>query len=295
MGFQVLLSLFLFLAPAGAVRPSAEIAPSVIYGDDDRVEYFQLGSDDLKAQADATVALIRVSNLEIDGDFVNLKTTPYGQSLGLCTSEPYFEQDTIAYCSGSLIAPDIVLTAGHCLRQQTTCDATRFIFGFRLTTPGPASKQVPASQVYSCKALLHTVADPKGEDFALVRLDRPVTFAKPLPYRTEGTLKLADPLRVMGHPSGLPLKIAGHAEVRAINSNFLTANLDTYGGNSGSGVFNESNGQLEGVLVRGEMDYVLKNGCRVSNTCPNEGCRGEDVTLFERVLPVLLQQNPTTP
>ena len=56
------------------------------------------------------------------------------------------------------------------------------------------------------------------------------------------------------------------------------ANLDTYGGNSGSAVFNAKTGLVEGILVRGEQDYVQKGDCRVSNVCPADGCRGEDVT-----------------
>jgi hypothetical protein len=35
------------------------------------------------------------------------------------------------------------------------------------------------------------------------------------------------------------------------------------------------------------MDFIYTNGCRVSNRCADTGCRGEDVTLFERVLPYI--------
>ena len=78
-----------------------------------------------------------------------------------------------------------------------------------------------------------------------------------------------------------------------VKDQFLVANLDTYGGNSGSAVFNATDGKIEGVLVRGEMDYVFKNGCRISNVCATDACRGEDVTLIERVLPALTKaQNP---
>ncbi len=265
----------------------AKIKPSVIYGDDDRIDYFQIVDETTLAQADSTVALVRSASLEPLGDLTTLKTSPYGTSMGLCTTEPYWAQETLAFCSGSLVAPDIVLTAGHCLRTQATCDSTKFVFGFRVGDPVTLPKQVPSEYVFSCKQLIHTVADPQGEDFALVRLDRPVTHVKPLPYRQEGRLNVGDGLKVMGHPSGLPLKIAGGASVRTMKDQFLIANLDTYGGNSGSAVFNAETGLVEGVLVRGEMDYTYQNGCRLSNRCPDAGCRGEDVTLFERVLPAL--------
>ena len=277
-----------------AIHRAMAITPSVIYGEDDRQDYYQITDSDQKTLADSTVALIRVANLETVGDRVNIKTVSYGQSLGLCPEEPFFNQETAAFCSGSLIAPDLIVTAGHCVRTPDACLNTRFVFGFRVADPLNLPRQVPAEQVFACKQLIHTVSEPTGEDFALVRLDRPVTQVRPLVYRTEGRPNPGDALRVMGHPAGLPLKIAGGATVRAVKDQFLVANLDTYGGNSGSAVFNAVTGVIEGILVRGEMDYTYQNGCRVSNRCPADGCRGEDVTLFERVLPILrsAQQNP---
>jgi len=273
---------------AVAVKPFS-FAPTVIYGDDDRLDYYQVPEDDLRLTADSTVALVRAANLDTQGDVTNFKTTPYGASMGLCQDEPFFQQETLAFCSGSLVAPDIILTAGHCIRNQAACESTKFLFGFRLNDAVALPKATTSDQVFSCKTLLHTVANPQGEDFALVRLDRAVSHVQPLAYRTSGALIPFDGLRVMGHPAGLPLKVAGGAVVRTVNgaNGFLVANLDTYGGNSGSAVFNAVDGRVEGVLVRGEMDYVYKNGCRVSNVCPPEGCRGEDVTLMERVLPEL--------
>ena len=63
----------------------------------------------------------------------------------------------------------------------------------------------------------------------------------------------------------------------------VTHDSSTLGGNSGSAVFNSATGLVEGILVRGEQDYVLKGDCRVSNVCPVDGCRGEDVTKISNV------------
>ena len=71
---------------------------------------------------------------------------------------------------------------------------------------------------------------------------------------------------------------------------FFVANLDTYGGNSGSPVFNQDDDVVEGILVRGETDFVFNGTCVVSNVCPTTGCRGEDVTRtseFENFIPEL--------
>ena len=84
---------------------------------------------------------------------------------------------------------------------------------------------------------------------------------------------------MIGHPCGLPQKFADGATVRDNTPKaFFVANLDTYGGNSGSPVFNSSNQAVEGILVRGENDFVTNGTCFVSLVCPTTGCRGEDVT-----------------
>jgi hypothetical protein len=102
----------------------------------------------------------------------------------------------------------------------------------------------------------------------------------PLKVNRSGAPAKGTPIIVIGHPAGLPTKVAGGAAVREVKEGYFTANLDTYGGNSGSAVFNARTGQIEGILVRGENDFVYDsaNSCRRSNVCSADGCRGEDVT-----------------
>ncbi|MGE0527945.1 MAG: serine protease [Bdellovibrionales bacterium] len=286
------LSIFILaptLSATSAAAPSRSASPSVIYGDDNRLDYYQVGDSLWRAHADSTVALISSSKVNVRGEWAEIQTSGYGSSMGLCSNEPFFEQETAAFCSGFLVAPDVVVTAGHCVREGTGCAATRFVFGFRLEDAGDKPRRVSTDAIYSCAHLIHSVADSDGEDFAVVRLDRAVTQVAPLPLRRQGKPGVGDALTVIGHPSGLPLKIAPGAEVRQVKSEFLIANLDTYGGNSGSAVFNSHTGEVEGVLVRGEMDFVYENGCRRSKRCAEQACRGEDVTLIERVWPYLLR------
>jgi hypothetical protein len=55
--------------------------------------------------------------------------------------------------------------------------------------------------------------------------------------------------------------------------------------------------EVEGILVRGEEDFVSQGNCMISKRCANDGCRGEDVTRISAVLPFLpeLQENPAPP
>ena len=43
-------------------------------------------------------------------------------------------------------------------------------------------------------------------------------------------------------------------------------------------MFNATTYKVEGILVRGENDFVTNGSCYVSLVCPTTGCRGEDVT-----------------
>lgn len=262
------------------------VKPSVIYGQDDRLDFYQVTSADWQKRALSTVALIQKNKLSAVANGYKIQTSSYGKSQNLCSGEPFYDQVTAAFCSGSLIAPDIIMTAGHCVRTDTTCAGVRFVFNFAYKAMGITPDFVSEDDVYSCQSLIHSEMDSGTDsDFALIRLDRPVVGRAALPIRQSGQIQEGDPLVVIGHPSGLATKISAGANVRsAVPSAYFIANLDTYGGNSGSAVFNEQTGLVEGILVRGETDFKYKNGCYVSNVCTNVGCRGEDVTRVSEIL-----------
>lgn len=279
----------LILAVALLASPClAQIEPEVIYGDDDRVDLYQVENRKVLELADSTAALFEASDVSIEGAAARLKTSHYGNSMNLCKEERFWDQVNGAFCSGSLVAPDILMTAGHCVRSETACRGTKFVFGFAYKAKGQNVSQVPASDVYGCSRLLVREEVGSGADWALIKLDRPVTGRKPLPVNKLGDPVKDAPLVVIGHPAGLPTKVAGGASVRDPGpSGYFVANLDTYGGNSGSAVFNAKTGLIEGILVRGEQDYVWKGSCRVSKHCGDDECRGEDVTKITSVLPHL--------
>lgn len=266
--------------------------PSVIYGADNRHEPFEEADSTLQTLAESTVALIKTSNLSRTGDGrVNIKTGKFGENYQLCDSEPFREQQTAPYCSGFLVGSDLVMTAGHCVMSLLNCSEASFVFGYALAHPGDSVTSIPESDVYTCKSLIHSQAISSGADFAIVQLDRPVLARFPLRLRQTGSPAVGTDLVVMGHPSGLPLKISGGARIRALKSGYFTANLDTYGGNSGSAVFNARTYEIEGILVRGETDYVRhpKENCMINNRCAEDACRGEDVTSIGETLSYLGQ------
>lgn len=225
----------------------------VIYGEDNRQDLYQV-TDHLKYRlSDSTVAVMDKGTLEpLDNGNMRIKSRPYGKVYGLCTEEPFYEQEVAAFCSGFLVSPQTIVTAGHCVSAKT-CEGTRFVFGFAITTAGQAPHSVSKENIYSCASVTQSQqfseGDP-GPDFAVVTIDRPVTGHAPLSLRTQDSIQNSEPLFVIGHPAGLPTKVAGGANVRDANHEaYFVANLDTYGGNSGSAVFNERTGDIEGILV----------------------------------------------
>ena len=274
----------------GLFAPSlfAQVDPNTVYGDDDRRDLYQVTSPAAKKLAESTVGLFSAGNVTVDPakGVAALATSSYSEEYNLCPEEPFFSQRTGAFCSGSLVAPDIIMTAGHCVRDQGNCTGTKFVFGFGIYEEGGKTPEsVPASDVYGCAQLLGREQVNDGADWALVRLDRAVSSRKPLALNRSGVIAKGTGVFVIGHPAGLPTKIAGGASVRNADlSGYFTANTDTFGGNSGSAVFNAQSGLVEGILVRGEQDYIYKGNCRISNPCPNDGCRGEDVTKISAVM-----------
>ncbi len=270
---------------------SDRVQETVIYGDDNRRDLYDEKDASLVALSGSTVALIKSSQIGANvGGSHAIQGEGYGKSYGLCTTERFFEQETAAFCSGFLISDTMIATAGHCVRSALDCSETSFVFDYAYKTQGVAPTSALADNVYRCKSVVHSEVASAGADFAIVELDRPVVNRVPVLMRQSGALNVGDDLTVIGHPAGLPTKIADGAKVRSSDATkgFFVANLDTYGGNSGSAVFNSATHEVEGILVRGETDFVWSSkGCSTSYVCKNDGCRGEDVTKISNVQKVL--------
>jgi hypothetical protein len=178
----------------------------------------------------------------------------------------------------------------------------RFVFGFRMANATTATTVINNREIYNGVAIIGRQENDSGPDWALVRINRRVTNHRILPVRRSGRIGNGQGVYVIGHPVGLPTKFANGAFVRNNQPNaynqpnsYFVANLDTYGGNSGSPVFNSDTHIVEGVLVRGETDFVFQGSCRISLVCPDTGCQGEDCTRtteFSRLLPGNGPYNP---
>lgn len=285
----------LFHGRIAEARNHVHPTPWAIYGPDDRRDICDEADADKRALATATAAMIDRKFLKRDprGGF-DLLLDNYGRSLNLCEDERFFEQSVLADCTGFLVAPNLLVTAGHCITNGHDCRHSRFVFDFAYLTAGQAPTHATKSSVYRCKELIVSKNPDVGADFAVIKLDRPVIGRTPLRLRHHGRIGSGEDVLMIGHPEGLPMKIAGPAKVRSSHHRVITANLDAFGGNSGSPVFNATTLEVEGILVRGDEDFIETRGpagekCNRSYRCHENDCLGEDLTPIAYVLPYLTE------
>jgi len=179
-------------------------------------------------------------------------------------NEPAF-----GFCSGFLIAPDILVTAGHCI-DYDDYHKMEWIFDFTNDIkykPGDRI-YIPRSKRYTVKKIItRRLTSSDKRDYAVVQLDRPVD-RKPFTFRTGNTISSGSKVTLLGAPSGIPLKIVENANVLSSNTNrsYFKTNLDAFGGNSGGPVFS-STGLIEGILVRGPTKgYFVDESCKCLKT-----------------------------
>ena len=259
----------------------------VIYGVDDRYDVLDYPSKKFQNLARSTAAQIPRDLLQKKGEVYLLQAKKLSEN-GVCKEEKFSDQLAPANCSGFLVGEDLLVTAGHCMQSKEDCRYYNWVFGFTKKYNDEVTTEFPLDNIYSCQKIIVSKYDPVAKrDYALIKLDRPVYRRKPLAFRKKGKVDDEAEVIVIGHPSGLPTKIADNARVRNNEHPlFFNANLDTFQGNSGSAVFNKKTGIVEGILVRGDTDYITQDSCMVINRCEDDGCRGEDVTritLFKNI------------
>ncbi|MBC7778455.1 MAG: trypsin-like peptidase domain-containing protein [Phycisphaerae bacterium] len=171
--------------------------------------------------------------------------------------------DHVSTCTGTLIAPDLVISAGHCVTSPNTEVPTASVI-FDYETGCGGEKPVGYNPVV-CKVLRHvkygTLAG-SSTDYILLQIKTPpeglgipvIPFRNSLPAIGE---------QVFGvhHPNGAVKKISRrHTEYATVfsNSPYVSVSLDVAGGSSGSGLFDTA-GRFLGVLSNGpacELGYA---------------------------------------
>ncbi|SDH01163.1 trypsin-like peptidase domain-containing protein [Winogradskyella thalassocola] len=169
----------------------------------------------------------------------------------------FLDQPTVGSCTGFLIAPDIMVTAGHCINSME--DANRSVWVFDYTNESDFIDgnrlNFKSENIFEVESIIaSTFDDDTNNDYAILKLKRQSDRA-PYRFRTSGTVLENGAINTIGCPTGLPLKFSTDAVVVDNSpSNWFKSNIDSFPGNSGGPVFDQ-NGFIEGILVRGAVEF----------------------------------------
>ena len=267
---------------------------SVIYGEDDRYDLIDLQDSDFNLKLSSSVALV-VEKRDLNFSKTSIKVKISAETLqereNVCSKERFSQEKTVGFCTAFLVEKDILVTAGHCFTSFDSCSNLSFVFGVTKKAKPFSGKglEVERKDIFSCKELKYHSTMSEGDiDIAVIKLDRPALGKKPFVFSRAPILEKKTSLYAMGHPLGLSLKVLTKGVV--INNsdpNYFTSDLDSYSGSSGSPVLNKKTGLVEGVLVRGQVDFEERNGCYVSSVCNGDRCLGEEILRASVVREVL--------
>lgn len=269
--------LLLFLGTAFAQNPfghrDTTVKSRAVYGSDDRISASLLGYSDY-----TRATMVAVQKSQFKGDYLTGYSLAQILMWQFRDEDPQYVDESVrfkdepafGFCTGFLIAPDLLVTAGHCVNETNYKDS-EWILDFTNDlkySPGdkiyiPKSKRYKVVEVVDQKL---TEFEGSNQDYCILRLDRPCE-RMPFRIRTGGWPSQGDEVNMVGAPRGLPLKMVRNAEITVNTSNrYFQTNLDAFGGNSGGPVYNSA-GFIEGILVRGPtVEFYVDEECHCVKT-----------------------------
>jgi hypothetical protein len=233
-----------------------------IYGADDRSFVSSYSPKNIQNLASSVAMIVSKDNTKKGLLKTTIFAQPLKENMKLCKSERHENEPTLTGCTGFLVGPDLLATAGHCVDTEHKCSDITIAFGVYTTEKSSEGFKIAQKDIYNCKEVIAREFD--GErDFAIIRLDRVVKKRSPLKLNLSKEVTEGTSVFMLGHPLGLPMLHSKPAPVNVIIDDFsFKATLDSFAGNSGSPVINAQTSEVEGILVRGEEDFVKdEEGC----------------------------------
>jgi V8-like Glu-specific endopeptidase len=183
--------------------------------------------------------------------------------------ESFLDEPVPGSATAFLVDNRFILTAGHvvCKNKSDILNEERIrktlvVFGFQKNQPNQSTYKFKEKDIYRIRKVV-AYRYSQGADWALIKVDRAVEGRTPLRIDFVSEISLNADLYMLGHPSGLPLKFVDGAKVRNIRPSSFQTDLDGFGGNSGSPVFDKTRHLVIGILVSGPArDYHVTENYR---------------------------------
>ena len=282
------LFIILFLTTFSFLSSSMAATDKVIYGEDNRRLISELDADYYKDEMILKFSrsiLAQIPNWRIDRsnpERISIKTKDLKSGLNFCEGERFLELPIVSNCSAFLVGPDLIVTAGHCVKDKFDCKKQTWVLDYDssmdfISPNGTIS--FDKNKTYACAELVSWSLNARL-DYAVIRLDRKIEEVTPLKIRREGKTSSREELVAIGHPLGMPKMVTDNILIRDNSLDYIfKTNADTFSGNSGSPVIGLGSGLVEGILIRGEDDFQedFQLGCKMPMKCQGSECRGESV------------------
>lgn len=249
-----------------------------VFGVDDRKEATDAkGFEDYVRATAVMVPKSSFRNNRIYGGTLRQRLATVFGSSKFDPNVKFLDQPAVAQCTGFLIAPDILVTAGHCVLDMNTAKDFYWVFDYTNNLKYNSEEkyvEVKPENIFEVKEVMEAEDNDddylKSKDYSVLRLTKE-SGRKPYRFRTSGKVESGTRVFTVGTPTGLPLKLSENS--RVVNTSpetWFMSDTDVFPGNSGGPVFDPA-GWIEGILVRtaaqtlsdGELtaDYMYDEAC----------------------------------
>jgi hypothetical protein len=200
----------------------------------------------------------------------------------------YWKNPCLAFGTAIPITRNIVLTAGHCLKKTGLKDFY-LVLGYADTAPGLNHFDFDTSNIYRGIQIIDLADDSTqpNNDYCFILLNKNLPVLGVLINRQNRTGVIEKDYYMVGYPLGIPEKISlGHLLSHDAGKDAYLLYIDSFGGNSGSPVFESKTDSLVGMLNHGENDFLFQPDidCKSFLFCSTAPCRGEKVESIAALL-----------
>gem|GEM_PF-5587747 len=194
------------------------------------------------------------------------------------------EQRSIGYGTAFLIAPDILLTTKHTFDQidPEKWEDLRYVFGW--SGDGEGDMLYDSQFTILEGELIRDSCSGTLDDYAMIRLKEKVEFDPLIPDLNPRSSLKGRWMYTLGYPGGIPQVLAVDGKWVQGGSYTFTTNLDVFGGNSGSPIFDLMTHEVLGMLLKGADDYHRKGNIITEKRYRYEDARdGHDGEICHRI------------